>query len=514
MKKFYTLFFAAIVAVAPMSAGAVTINELQAQLNALYAQLANLQQQKENPVDIETADASCIFNRNLTVGVRGSDVQCLQNYLIEEGYLKVSATGYFGSATRNALSDWQNKHDIYPSGYFGPVSRSSYQTLSANKPIVPPSETIVVAPPSNVYCAQVMKQCSDGSYVGYKPGTCEYNACPVVTVTPPVVAPVTPAAPVVVVPPLSYGALRTSAVMGSSANDVLRFRVVNDNVADVRISDVSITDSVTNNSGTRSSFTNFYLYESGVVVAGPLQMTMSSPTNGSLNFSLPNQTVVIPRNGSRDFVVRADVSSANSGGAVSGSVHTFGVSTVAARALPTGVIASVSMSSVLVLPITIHAADQAFVSSPIGATNNRVRTSVDDVAALTLAAEGSSSVEFSTLRLTLSGGALSGAPAFSVQLIDAGTNVGLGAATTQTCTPSGSSCTVLFSPAYTISAGTSKSVKVRLDSSSFANGAGSGDALSILIASTGDFTWSDGVSSGIEVSPTMVPFTVATVAYE
>lgn len=499
MKKFYTVFIAALITATPFAAGAVTVGELQSQLNALYAQLALLQ----GGAASATAPAGeCVFERNLAVGLRGNDVSCLQGYLIKGGFLKVSATGYFGPATSAALRAWQQSSGVAATGYFGPLSRAKYRATVVS------SQPVVDAP----MCAQVMKQCSDGALVGYIPGTCQYQACPATPAPVTVTVPVTEVAPTT--PTYSYGSLRTSAVMGSRANDVLRFRIVNDNVADVRISDVVITDSIASNSGMRSSFTNFYLYDGGTLVAGPLQLTLSSPTSGSLTFSLPNQTVVVPRNASRDLVVRADVADASSGGAVSGSVHTFAVSTVAARALPTGVIAAVTMSNVLVLPITIHATDQAFSSSPLGATNSRVRTSVDDVATLSIAADGAQSLEFSTLRLTLSGGALSGAPAFGVQLIDPNTNVALGAASTQTCTPAGSSCTVLFSPAYTISAGTTKTVKIRLDSSNFTNGAGSGDALSILIASAGDFTWSDGVSTGIEISSTLVPFTVATMGYE
>lgn len=497
MNKIYIALIAGIITFAPGAAGAMTVSELQAQLNNLIAQLATLKAQQAPAAT--PASSNCVLSRDLSVGLRGVDVQCLQEQLIQNGHLQTAATGYFGPATKAAVIRWQAAKGLPATGYFGPLSRAAHN--ASMTPAAPVAE--------GPFCAQVMKQCSDGSLVGYKPGTCEYQACPVVTTPAPVVV-----APAPVVPPPTYGALRTSAVMGSKANDVLRFRVVNDNVADVRVSDVVITDSIASNSGMRSSFTNFYLYDAGVVVAGPLQLTLSSPTNGSLTFSLPNQTVVVPRNGSRDLVVRADVADASSGGAVSGSVHTFAVSTVAARALPTGVIANITMSDVLVLPITIHATDQDFSSMPLGQTNNRVRTSVDDVAMLTVVADGTQSVEFSTLRLTLSGGALSGAPAFGVSLIDPNTNVALGAATTQTCTPSSSSCTVLFSPAYTISAGTVKPVKIRLDSSNFTNGAGSGDALSILIASASDFTWSDGVSTGIEISSTLVPFTVATVGYE
>jgi peptidoglycan hydrolase-like protein with peptidoglycan-binding domain len=176
----------ALMAFGPLTAGAMTTAELQAQLNALISQLAQIQAQQANTSGaVETADADCVFNRNLYAGINGSDVKCLQNYLVEENFLKVTPTGYFGSSTKNAVARWQAAHDISASGYFGEVSRRTYGALAANKPDVPTSEenAPTTRPTQPVYCAQVMRQCSDGSYVGYKPNSCEYYACPVV-VTP------------------------------------------------------------------------------------------------------------------------------------------------------------------------------------------------------------------------------------------------------------------------------------------------------------------------------------------
>ncbi len=71
-------------------------------------------------------------NTTLKLGSRGADVGMLQNYLILEntgfysGLLsKYGVTGYFGAVTRNALSEFQKSHHIYPSfGVFGPITKS------------------------------------------------------------------------------------------------------------------------------------------------------------------------------------------------------------------------------------------------------------------------------------------------------------------------------------------------------------------------------------------------------
>ena len=76
--------------------GAVTIAELQAQINALMAQLASLQ---------GGTSASVTFTQNLTIGSRGADVTALQNWLISKGFsIPAGATGYFGTQTRAAVA--------------------------------------------------------------------------------------------------------------------------------------------------------------------------------------------------------------------------------------------------------------------------------------------------------------------------------------------------------------------------------------------------------------------------
>ena len=76
--------------IAPLTASAVTIDELMAQIVALQAQLLVLQGSSATV----SAD-KCSLTRSLTVGSRGDDVTCLQNYLKTGGHLSVGATGYF-----------------------------------------------------------------------------------------------------------------------------------------------------------------------------------------------------------------------------------------------------------------------------------------------------------------------------------------------------------------------------------------------------------------------------------
>lgn len=70
------------------------------------------------------------FTKYLGMGSRGSEVYTLQNLLIQSGYLKVSATGYFGVLTLKAVKEFQRANNIVPVGFVGPVTRAALNSLS------------------------------------------------------------------------------------------------------------------------------------------------------------------------------------------------------------------------------------------------------------------------------------------------------------------------------------------------------------------------------------------------
>jgi peptidoglycan hydrolase-like protein with peptidoglycan-binding domain len=119
----------ALVALAP-KAQAATAEELQAQINALLAQIASLQ---------GGSSVGCYaFTRDLTVGATGADVTALQNYLAAKGYFSVAATGYFGPITQASVSAWQSANGVMPAaGYFGPISRAKYNAMCGGVVVVP-----------------------------------------------------------------------------------------------------------------------------------------------------------------------------------------------------------------------------------------------------------------------------------------------------------------------------------------------------------------------------------------
>ena len=115
---------------------AALIAQLQQQIAALQVQLLALMGGSSVP----SAAGECSFTRNLTVGVRGDDVVCLQEMLISEGHLAAGLnTGYFGNLTKAAVAKWQAANGVAPAaGYFGSISRAKYSEVAVVVPPPPP----------------------------------------------------------------------------------------------------------------------------------------------------------------------------------------------------------------------------------------------------------------------------------------------------------------------------------------------------------------------------------------
>ncbi|QQR64844.1 peptidoglycan-binding protein [Candidatus Kaiserbacteria bacterium] len=134
VSKLFVAFVAASMLVMLASpAKAATAEELQAQIDALMAQISALQ---GSTAPAATPAAGCTFTRALTVGSQGADVKCLQDYLTPKYFTNAGgSTGYFGSVTAAAVAAWQTANGVMPAaGYFGPVSQAKYAALMAAAP--------------------------------------------------------------------------------------------------------------------------------------------------------------------------------------------------------------------------------------------------------------------------------------------------------------------------------------------------------------------------------------------
>lgn len=136
-KLFVAFVAAAMLFTLATPAKAATATELQAQIDALMAQIAALQ--GSTPAAAKTA---CTFTKALTVGSQGADVKCLQDYLTPKYFTNAGgSTGYFGSVTAAAVAAWQTANGVMPAaGYFGPVSQAKYAALVAATPTTPSTD--------------------------------------------------------------------------------------------------------------------------------------------------------------------------------------------------------------------------------------------------------------------------------------------------------------------------------------------------------------------------------------
>ncbi len=122
-------------ALAAPPVSALTVDEIQVQIKALLARVAELTKQLNILQGQSTAPPAvsdqmsvkhricAVLNRNLVRGASGDDVKGLQEFLRDEGYFSENATGYFGLATAQAVANWQASQGVQAVGTFGPMSR-------------------------------------------------------------------------------------------------------------------------------------------------------------------------------------------------------------------------------------------------------------------------------------------------------------------------------------------------------------------------------------------------------
>lgn len=113
-------------------AKADAVSDLQAQVQALLAQITSLQ---GGSTTSTTPAAGCYtFTRNHSMGNTGGEVMWIQQFLNTHGAV-VAATGagspgmessYFGAKTKAAVAAWQAANGVSPaSGYWGPLTRAA-----------------------------------------------------------------------------------------------------------------------------------------------------------------------------------------------------------------------------------------------------------------------------------------------------------------------------------------------------------------------------------------------------
>lgn len=128
-----------------LPAKADTLSDLQAQVQALLAQIAALQGSASG------SGAGCsTFTRNHSFGNSGGEVMAIQRFLNAHGSLVASSgagspgneTSFFGARTRAAVSVFQSQNGITPTaGFWGPITRARANAICAANPNPTPTPT-------------------------------------------------------------------------------------------------------------------------------------------------------------------------------------------------------------------------------------------------------------------------------------------------------------------------------------------------------------------------------------
>jgi hypothetical protein len=75
--------------------------------------------------DTEIRSSCLMLTHFMEFGSKSPQVLQLQNFLMENGYMEMYPTGFYGRNTEAAIREWQKRHVIDIRGYVGPSTRGS-----------------------------------------------------------------------------------------------------------------------------------------------------------------------------------------------------------------------------------------------------------------------------------------------------------------------------------------------------------------------------------------------------
>ena len=318
------LVFATVFAFAT-PAKAQTIADLQAQIQALLAQLTALQGGSTAP------SASCTtFTRNHSQGDSGGEVMAIQKFLnsMADTQLATSGAGspgnetsYFGSITKAGVIKFQNMYaaDVLApvglsagTGYWGPSSRAKANALCAAAPIVPGVPGVPGVPITG-------------------------NGLKVMLA--------------------SDSPVNVALVAGQAIGELAKFTFSNPTGSDINVTNLSFQRIGVSNDATLS---DVYLYQ------GAARITDSGGiTSGTFSFNNSAGVFTVPANGTVTISVRSNIAASTSGEQVGVQLN----SVASSGALDTSVVLPITGGIQTISSATIGTVALTY-TGPDGATDN------------------------------------------------------------------------------------------------------------------------------------------------
>ncbi len=341
-------------------------------------------------------------------------------------------------------------------------------------------------------------------------------------------------------------------VMGSTGNTLAAFRFTEStNYENIKITDMNVFDAVASGSvactDIKSGFGNVSLFNGATLVgtAGSAAASIETSTPATpgcgyiytFHFGTP---LVIPQSNSVTLTLKGDVSSYSSSGATDNTTHIFKIATTTDTTNDTAIetIVALGQSSNATSTVTLTSANgnaQTLLrtkltvsATPMGGTSARAKGNPDDLASLNFAADSAGALKLGSVTVTFAGngpstggGFYTGGSAYNtctgcmVQLYDAANGTAYYAVTSSS---PANSLTFDFNN-YIVSAGTSKSFTLRVNSLTGLAVAGSGVAVTLGASISGatSTTWVDGLdtaaSKGLNVPASTIPVNIQSVSY-
>jgi uncharacterized protein YkwD len=132
MKRFVLILIISTLFLAPTTTFAASRQELLAQIERLQELVLKLTAELHEKIFNENKDFR--FERNLTIGSRGSDVERLQTFLSKntQFYPEALVTGYYGEMTNRAIGRLKTEYQI-TENFFGEKTRETLNKLFQEK---------------------------------------------------------------------------------------------------------------------------------------------------------------------------------------------------------------------------------------------------------------------------------------------------------------------------------------------------------------------------------------------
>ena len=307
-------------------------------------------------------------------------------------------------------------------------------------------------------------------------------------------------------------------VMGATGNSLATFRAMEtSNAENVRITDLTVTDAVSP-TGAKAAFSNLTLWNGSTALgtAGSAVPTGNGYTY-SFHFSTP---VIVPQANSVSLVLKGDASSYSNSGATDNSVHTFSIvntTDVTALGATSNRVATISsVSGAMGNPHTILRSVLIAWVAPMGSTSGRSKGNPDDFGTVTVSANVAGPVALTSLRVAFTGSAAT--DALGTILIDAnGQDVVAAGEATESAIPGASTQWTFAGNGFQISAGSSYTFRLRMNTVNIPGQNGISESLSANIQNPGDLTYSDALDSsattGLTLTPSAFPLTINSVMY-